>query len=70
MSIQTLGTLLILVGVILGIALVILIAIGVMPLFDAGTKQRVSGSPARKATASHGSLGRPANGVSDRRPLS
>ncbi len=35
MSIQTLGTLLILVGVILGIALVILIAIGVMPLFDA-----------------------------------
>jgi hypothetical protein len=50
---QTLGTVLIVVGVILGIVLGIGIAIGVIPIFHEGKKKRVSESPAGKDTASH-----------------
>jgi hypothetical protein len=50
MSIQTFGTVLIAVGSILGIVLGILIAIGVIPLFDVDIKKKVSGRPGRNDT--------------------
>ena len=52
---QTFGTVLIVVGVILGIVLGIGIATGVIPIFYEGKKKGVTGSPARKDTASHAS---------------
>ncbi len=72
MSTETVGTLLmILVGSILGVVLGVLIVIGVIPLFNEGTKKkRASGSPACKDNAWRDSLGRPPTDASDRRPLS
>lgn len=49
MSITTVGTLLILLGSILGLVLGFLIATGVIPLFDEGTQKRLNAGQARKA---------------------
>jgi hypothetical protein len=64
---QTFGTVLIVIGIILAIVLGIGIAIGVIPLFAEGTKKTVGGSPARKNTTGRDSLGRPTSGGSDTR---
>jgi hypothetical protein len=66
MSIQTLGTLLIWIGAILGIVAGICIALGVIPIFDDYKKRQQRAT--RKGTPSRDA--RPANGASNTPPLS
>ena len=72
MSIETLWTLVTVVGVILGTVLVILIAIRVIPLSDKGPKYKTItiGSGVLSDTPLRDSSGRPASGDSDTRSRS